>query len=1049
MNQDFVLNLKVRGDSAQAETSLGRLQSALAQVDRALGQVRAAGRAVTVDAQAAPVLAAQRAITAEVERRTRLEADAAARNAAALRQQAAEQARIAERRAAPTAVFSAATPDQLRTPADRTAALGQAQALRRDAELRMLEINRRADALETRLATTRTGLATATVTAARATDVGRRAVDQYGISVGQTRQAMRQLPAQITDIFTSLAGGQKPWLVAIQQGGQLKDSFGGIVPAARALLGAITPMVAGLALVAAVIGTVGAATLSGYRETQAYERALIASGNAAATTAGQLRVVKDSVGGATGEYGNAEAALTALAAAGTIAGDTLTLAASAAVNLSTLTGASIEDTTQKVIALARAPSAQLLELNQQYRFLSVEVYQHVRALEAQGRAQDAARLAIETFARVHEQRVQEAYARAGSLERAWIALGKVIGGVWQTIRNIGRDDLAFRLKKTTDELDRIGNEWRELGGINSLDAVLASTEVDADTKQRIRALRQEQATLQREANAEQAKADAQAATQAKQTNAINALGRAQAALGQDRAVAKAQQLRELERDIAALRAGGVTQVERVSLAAFEKTRRAQIDDQFKAPKGPRAPKPKATDAVRARESAERELESLRREVALLGEVEAGQSRAGEAARIRYETTQGTLKALTPALKAQLVAEAEALDKARAAAEAERERKAELEKTTRAYETLRASLRTPAEVALEEARAQVALLNDALRDGIATKAAFDAAMARVAQTSFRKPDAALDRVPGATPDLGQTGSDLAQIEQSRTRLEAWHAEQLALLAQFRSQRADLNAQWDAQEETIERQHQAALAQLQSAQTQVLLAGASATFGQLADIAKSFGGEQSATYRALFALSKAFAIAQAALALANNVAEASKVGFPQNIPFIAGAIAQGATIAGMIAQATFNGGGGYATGGHVRGPGTATSDSIPAWLSDFEFVTRAAVVRQPGALPFLEDFNRRGMPALEAWHARRFAGATPPAVSLPRAPRVNFAEGGLARAAAGLNPQLNLRLINAINTDALAESMAQSRGLEQTILNVIDRNGSFLRQRIGGG
>jgi len=1044
MNQDFVLNFKVRGDSAQAETSLGRLQTALVQVDRALGQVRAAGRAVTVDAQAAPVLAAQRAITAEVERRTRLEADAAARNAAALRQQATEQARIAERRAASTAVFSAATPEQLRTPAERTAALGQAQALRRDAELRMLEINRRADALEARLATTRTGLATATATAARATDVGRRAVDQYGISVGQTRQAMRQLPAQITDIFTSLAGGQKPWLVAIQQGGQLKDSFGGIVPAARALLGAITPIVAGLALVAAVIGTVAVAAVSGYRETLAYERALIASGNAAATTAGQLRVVKDSVGGATGEYGNAEAALTALAAAGTVAGDTLEAAASAAVNLSTLTGASIEDTTQKVIALARAPSAQLLELNQQYRFLSVEVYQHVRALEAQGRAHDAARLAIETFAQVHEQRVQEAYARAGSLERAWIALGKVIGGVWQTIRNIGRDDLAFRLKKTTDELDRIGNEWRELGGINSLDAVLASAEVDADTKQRIRALRQEQATLQREANAEQAKADAQAATQAKQTNAINALGRAQAALGQDRAVAKAQQLRELERDIAALRAGGVTQVEGVSLAAFEKTRRAQIDDQFKAPKGPRAPKPKATDADRAREAAERELESLRREVALLGEVEAGQTRAGEAARIRYETTQGALKTLAPALKAQLLLEAEALDKARATAEAERERKAEIEKTTRAYETLRDGLRTPAEVALGTAIEQVKVLNDALRAGIATKAAFDAAMARVAQTSFRKPDA----VPGAAPDLGETGGELAQIEQSRVRLQAWYTEQLALLTQFRSQRSDLNAQWDAQEETIERQHQAALAQLQSAQTQVLLAGASATFGQLADIAKSFGGEQSATYRALFALSKAFAIAQAALALANNVAEASKVGFPQNIPFIAGAIAQGATIAGLIAQATFNGGGGYATGGHVRGPGTATSDSIPAWLSDFEFVTRAAVVRQPGALAFLEDFNRRGMPALEASHARRFAGAPPPAVSLPRAPRVNFAEGGLARAAAGLNPQLNLRLINAINTDALAESMAQSRGLEQTILNVIDRNGSFLRQRIGG-
>jgi len=946
MNQDFVLNLKVRGDSAQAEASLARVEGALGRADRAVAQLNATS-----------------------------------------------------------------------TAAARTSA-GQAQA--QDA------------------------VAGAHRRGARAAEVGARAVNEYGVSVGQTRQAMRMLPAQITDIVTSLAGGQKPWLVAIQQGGQLKDSFGGIVPAARALLGAVTPLVAGVALVATVLGSVAVATVSSYRETQAYERTLIASGNAAATTAGQLRVLKDSVGGATGEYGNAQTALTALAGSGKVAGDTLDAAARAAVSLSTLTGASIEDTTQKIIALAAAPSAQLIELNQQYRFLSVEVYQHVRALEAQGRAQDAARLAIETFARVHEQRVQEAYARAGSLERAWINVGKVIGGVWQTIRNIGRDDLAFRLSKTTDELDRIGNEWRELGGLNSLDAVLASADVDAGTKQRIRALRQEQATLQREANAEQAKADAQAASQAKQTNAINALGRAQAALGQDRAIAKAQQLRALERDIAALRAGGVTQVEGVSLAAFEATRRAQIDDQFKAPKAARGPKPKATDADRARESAERELESLRREIALLGEVEAGQTRAGEAARLRYETTQGALKALTPALKAQLITEAEALDTARAAAEAERERKAELEKTTRAYEALRASLRTPAEVALEEARTQVALLNDALQEGIATKVAFDAAMARVVQTSFRKPDA----IPGAAPDLGPAGSELAQIEQSRVRLQAWHAEQLALLAQFRAQRADLNAQWDAQEETIERQHQAALAQLQSAQTQVLLAGASATFGQLADIARTFGGEQSATYRALFALSKAFAIAQAAIALAQNVAEASKVGFPQNIPLIAGAIAQGATIAGLIAQATFNGGGGYATGGHVRGPGTATSDSIPAWLSDFEFVTRAAVVRQPGALPFLEDFNRRGMPALEAWHARRFATAAPPQVSLPRAPRVNFAEGGLARAAAGLNPQLNLRLINAINTDALAESMAQSRGLEQTILNVIDRNGSFLRQRIGG-
>lgn len=48
-----------------------------------------------------------------------------------------------------------------------------------------------------------------------------------------------------------------------------------------------------------------------------------------------------------------------------------------------------------------------------------------------------------------------------------------------------------------------------------------------------------------------------------------------------------------------------------------------------------------------------------------------------------------------------------------------------------------------------------------------------------------------------------------------------------------------------------------------------------------------------------------------------------------------------------QQTVNpGAGGIATGGHIRGPGTATSDSIPAWLSDGEYVVRAAAVDRYG-------------------------------------------------------------------------------------------------------
>ncbi|MCD9775871.1 phage tail tape measure protein [Klebsiella variicola subsp. variicola] len=76
------------------------------------------------------------------------------------------------------------------------------------------------------------------------------------ISAGQYRQAMRQLPAQITDVVTSLAGGQPVWLVAIQQGGQIKDSFGGIGNAAKALLSFLNPVNVVLGVVAVTMGAV-------------------------------------------------------------------------------------------------------------------------------------------------------------------------------------------------------------------------------------------------------------------------------------------------------------------------------------------------------------------------------------------------------------------------------------------------------------------------------------------------------------------------------------------------------------------------------------------------------------------------------------------------------------------------------------------------------------------------------------------------------------------------------------------------------------------------
>lgn len=85
---------------------------------------------------------------------------------------------------------------------------------------------------------------------------------------------------------------------------------------------------------------------------------------------------------------------------------------------------------------------------------------------------------------------------------------------------------------------------------------------------------------------------------------------------------------------------------------------------------------------------------------------------------------------------------------------------------------------------------------------------------------------------------------------------------------------------------------------AAKRDLMLNQGEALFGDLAGMAKSFAGEQSGIYRALFAVEKGFAIAQSAMAIQQSIAKAMAVGFPQNIPIIGQAVSQGAKIASNI-------------------------------------------------------------------------------------------------------------------------------------------------------
>lgn len=145
---------------------------------------------------------------------------------------------------------------------------------------------------------------------------------------------------------------------------------------------------------------------------------------------------------------------------------------------------------------------------------------------------------------------------------------------------------------------------------------------------------------------------------------------------------------------------------------------------------------------------------------------------------------------------------------------------------------------------------------------------------------------------------------------------------------------------------------------NAKAQLGLESMAGMMGGWSDVFKNVLGESSGFYHAAFALDKSFAVAKATLnaPLVYTQTYAALVGIPLIGPYIAGPAAVAA--AGLqIAQAATADSVAFATGGLVRGPGTGTSDSIPARLSDYEYVVKAASVQKIGASN-LDYINRTG-------------------------------------------------------------------------------------------
>lgn len=263
--------------------------------------------------------------------------------------------------------------------------------------------------------------------------------DQVQMSAAQTAQALRQVPMQFTDIATSLAAGQSPMQVFLQQGGQLKDMFGGAGPAARAMGGYVLGLVNPLTVAAAGAGVLALAFLKGRDEGEEYRKTLALTGNAAGVTADQLAQMAARLDVMSGTQASNANILTRLASTGQVARGQIEGVAGA---ISAMIEAGISDADALVKAFAdigKDPVKAILKVNEAYNFLTPTIYGQIKALQDQGRQEEAVALAQETAAKAMKERARDVTEQTGTLERAWKGVTTAARDAWDAMLSIGRE----------------------------------------------------------------------------------------------------------------------------------------------------------------------------------------------------------------------------------------------------------------------------------------------------------------------------------------------------------------------------------------------------------------------------------------------------------------------------------------------------------------------------------------------------------------------------------------------------------------------------------
>lgn len=721
-----------------------------------------------------------------------------------------------------------------------------------------------------------------------------------GQSAAQTAFAMRMIPAQMTDIIVGLSTGQSPFMVLMQQGGQLKDMFGGIGPAIKGVGTYVMGLVNPFTLAAAAVGFLGLAYYKGTQEQDEFYKSLVLTGNLVGKTSGQLADMAARVSvAANSTTGAAASTLNQLVSSGKVAGDSLERVTTAIVKTSEATGIATDKLVGDFNDIAADPVAAITKLNDQYHFLTLATYNQIKALQDEGNQQDAARVATDAYANAMQQRANDIHQNLGLLESAWDSLGKTAKGAWDAMLNIGREQtLTDKLSTLNENIAEAQKGQKDGGFWNSFSARF--TNLPEMIKQRD--LLESVANLQGDVTKGQAKAKEAEQQRIKTQQEADRVNQQYLSNADKRNKAIKQQSEFLK-------AGAITAEQYAKNVS-------RINEMYKDPKPPKTPKSKAY----TEDAATRLLDQINQQTAALqSQLDASDKlNSATQARVKFEQQIADLKS-----KTQLTADQKSiLSRSDEILQAYKQQEAlqNSVKTLDDYRKMQEQVKTKDERTNDLLKTRLELLEKAKATGQLKPGEYEKTRADIYQnTDMQLPSTVRNVVGNLTPTGGRLSGtfegmqgQINEYDQAQQELQRWLAAQEEAYAKA----GEITAEGEARMTSI-RQRAADANQVIEAQKNTIISAATQSlFDSTADIMRTGFSEQSAIYKVAFAASKAFAIADSMVKIQQAIASgAVSAPYPANIIAMASIAAQTASIISNIQAVS---GVGFASGGYT-GPG----------------------------------------------------------------------------------------------------------------------------------